>query len=79
MLANNVHPKIVSERLGHANISITLDRYSHVSQQMQQDAADKLDALIGKKGKNARERRAAEQATQSAERWPIFPLSKEAS
>jgi len=46
MLANNVHPKIVSERLGHANIGITLDRYSHVTAQMQQEAAAQLEALL---------------------------------
>ena len=30
MLQAGVHPKIVSERLGHASISITMDTYSHV-------------------------------------------------
>ena len=30
MLKAGIHPKIVSERLGHANIGITLDTYSHV-------------------------------------------------
>ena len=30
LLKGGVHPKIVSERLGHANIGITLDTYSHV-------------------------------------------------
>ena len=29
MLQAGVHPKVVSERLGHASISITLDTYSH--------------------------------------------------
>ena len=46
MLANGEHPKIVQERLGHANIGITLDRYSHVSQDMQREAASRLDALL---------------------------------
>lgn len=46
MLANGEHPKIVQERLGHANISMTLDRYSHVTPQMQRDAANRLDDLI---------------------------------
>jgi integrase len=46
MLANNVHPKIVQERLGHADVSMTLNRYSHVTMDMQRDAADQLDALI---------------------------------
>ncbi|WP_337100493.1 tyrosine-type recombinase/integrase [Paenibacillus sp. YIM B09110] len=29
LLQQNVHPKLVSERLGHSSIGITLDRYSH--------------------------------------------------
>jgi integrase len=29
MLAQGAHPRVVSERLGHASISITLDLYSH--------------------------------------------------
>jgi integrase len=46
-LAEGIHPKIVQERLGHSNIAMTLDRYSHVTMTMQQDAADRLDAAIG--------------------------------
>jgi integrase len=46
MLANGEHPKKVQERLGHANISITLDRYSHVTMDMQREAAERLDALL---------------------------------
>jgi integrase len=46
MLAAGVHPKVVSERLGHANIGITLDVYSHVLPGMQREAAAKLDALL---------------------------------
>lgn len=46
MLQMGVHPKIVSERLGHANIGITLDTYSHVLPAMQQEAADALDELF---------------------------------
>jgi integrase len=46
MLANGEHPKIVQERLGHADISMTLNRYSHVSMDMQRDAADRLAALL---------------------------------
>ena len=30
MLEQGIHPKVVSERLGHSNINITLDIYSHV-------------------------------------------------
>lgn len=48
MLANGVHPKIVQERLGHADISMTLNRYSHVTPGMQRDAADTLDAALNR-------------------------------
>lgn len=46
LLLAGVHPKIVSERLGHATVSITLDIYSHVLPNMQQEAADKLEAML---------------------------------
>jgi integrase len=46
LLAGGVHPKIVSERLGHAKISITLDTYSHVIPTLQREAASKLAALV---------------------------------
>jgi integrase len=39
-----VQPKVVSERLSHASIGITLDTYSHVMPGMQEEAAAKIDA-----------------------------------
>jgi integrase len=42
-----VHPKIVSERLGHSKVGITLDLYSHLTPSMQQEAADVIDAALG--------------------------------
>jgi hypothetical protein len=39
MLRQGIHPKIVSERLGHATVSITLDTYSHVTPGLQEAAA----------------------------------------
>lgn len=39
--------KIVSERLGHASVGITLDLYSHVLPDMQDSAADAMDNLLG--------------------------------
>ncbi len=41
-LKAGVHPKVVSERLGHANIGITLDLYSHVVPSMAKDAAEQI-------------------------------------
>jgi integrase len=41
------HPKVVSERLGHASVKITMDVYSHVLPEMQVAAASRLDAAFG--------------------------------
>lgn len=40
MLASGISPKVVSQRLGHASVSITLDTYSHVLPAHDQAAAD---------------------------------------
>lgn len=45
-LAMGIHPKIVSERLGHSAIAITLDLYSHASVEMQRGVADALGAIV---------------------------------
>jgi integrase len=45
-LAAGVHPKVVSERLGHASITITLDTYSHAIPAMQETAASLVAALV---------------------------------
>lgn len=47
MLSGGIHPKAVSERLGHTSISLTLNTYSHVQPAMQEAAAQKLDVLLG--------------------------------
>jgi integrase len=44
-LTNGVHAKVVSEMLGHSTIGMTMDLYSHVSADMQRDAADRMDRL----------------------------------
>jgi integrase len=46
LLLAGVHPKIVSERLGHASIEVTLNTYSHVLPTMQKAATDKLEAMF---------------------------------
>lgn len=46
LLEMGVHPKIVSELLGHAGISITMDRYSHVTEAMHREAAGQLGELL---------------------------------
>ena len=46
MLASNVHPKIMQERLGHSSIGITLDIYSHLMPNMQEGAAATVDGVL---------------------------------
>lgn len=46
LLAQNVHPRVVMEILGHSNIAITMNTYSHVLPQAQRDAVDLLDSLL---------------------------------
>jgi integrase len=49
MLESGVHPKVVSERLGHSSYGITQDLYTHVMPQMQEDAANRFDEAMRKK------------------------------
>ena len=46
LLRAGVHPKITSERLGHASIAITMDTYSHAIPGLQKDAAQRIDAAL---------------------------------
>lgn len=46
LLTQGVHPKIVAERLGHADMRTTLEIYSHVLPHMQKDAAEKVGNLL---------------------------------
>lgn len=48
LLGRGVHPKIVSEMLGHSTIAITLDTYSHVTPTMQREAAAAMDAVLAR-------------------------------
>ena len=46
MLLAGIHPKIVSDALGHSSVSFTLDVYSHVVGGLQQAAARRLDEVL---------------------------------
>lgn len=46
LLAARENPKIVSERLGHTSITLTIDTYSHVLPDMQQRATEKLEDML---------------------------------
>ncbi|MEQ1868745.1 MAG: tyrosine-type recombinase/integrase [Vicinamibacterales bacterium] len=46
MLAQGVSPRVVMETLGHSQISLTLNTYSHVLPAMQEDAAARMDEIL---------------------------------
>jgi len=46
LLSRNLNPKIVSERLGHANMAITLDTYSHLLPDMQESAVRAMEDAL---------------------------------
>ena len=46
MLLAGIHPKIVSEMLGHSSVSFTLDTYSHVIGGLQRAAVRQLDEML---------------------------------
>ncbi len=61
LLSLGVHPKVVQELLGHTQISMTMDIYSHVLPGMQRDAMSKLDDALMRQGSdNKGEREVAE-------------------
>lgn len=47
LLAQGVAPRVVMETLGHSQISLTLNTYSHVIPALGRAAADQMDALLG--------------------------------
>ena len=70
MLGAGVHPKVVSERLGHASVGMTLDTYSHVLPGLQAAAAldDMIDEQVDAAGEGdllAKRRRPGRQDRQS--------------
>ncbi|MGE0128055.1 MAG: tyrosine-type recombinase/integrase [Blastocatellales bacterium] len=47
LIANGTNVKAVSERLGHSNVAITLQTYTHVSQGMQAEVSEEIERLLG--------------------------------
>jgi integrase len=47
LLEAGIHPKIVSEAMGHASVAITLDTYSHVVPSMGEHVAAAMEAALG--------------------------------
>lgn len=46
LLLQGVHPKVVSDMLGHSTVGLTLDTYAHLLPAMHQQAAAALDAIL---------------------------------
>jgi integrase len=46
MVAAGVNPRVASERLGHATVAMTMDRYSHLTDAVRTDAANAIDAVL---------------------------------
>ena len=46
LLAQGVHPRVVMEILGHSQIAITMNLYSHVIPAMQEEVATRLDEIL---------------------------------
>lgn len=54
MVAQGVQPKVISDRLGHSGIAITMDLYAHLMADQQEEAATRLgDALRREQGKKS--------------------------
>jgi hypothetical protein len=66
-LTAGTNPKIVSEVLGHKEVAITLDRYSHALPTLGAEAMDRLDAVLGRSPLDAPDEGPTEAA--SAELW----------
>jgi integrase len=45
-LEAGIHPKVVSERLGHGSVAITLDTYSHAVPSLESEAAERIEELL---------------------------------
>jgi integrase len=54
MLQQGVHPKVVSERLGHGSTAFTMDVYAHTTPALHADAAESVAALLAGPARTAR-------------------------
>lgn len=71
LLLRNTHPKVVSERLGHSSVQLTLDTYSHVLPSLQYEAAQVVESLYDEN------LRVNPQRHQRAEDRRLAPLKRE--
>lgn len=52
LIGQGLHAKVISSRLGHSNISTTMDIYGHYLKSADKEAADKLEHIFTKQVKN---------------------------
>ena len=45
LIAAGEHPKTIQTRLGHSSIQVTMDRYGHLMEGLDDRTADRLDAI----------------------------------
>ena len=53
LIHEGVHPKRISERLGHSSIKLTMDTYGHLFEGSDRDSAAKMEKLLGPKHKRS--------------------------
>ncbi|MBQ4629995.1 MAG: tyrosine-type recombinase/integrase [Clostridia bacterium] len=46
LIQAGVNPRVVQQRLGHADVNITINTYTHVLPEMDEEAAEKLDSIV---------------------------------
>ena len=46
LLGQSVNPRVVMETLGHSQVSLTLNTYSHVLPALQRNAAARINAVL---------------------------------
>lgn len=54
LIHEGVHPKKISERLGHSSIKLTMDTYGHLFEGSDRDSAEKMEKLLGGEPRAAR-------------------------
>jgi integrase len=74
LLLQGVHPKVVSEMLGHSTVSMTLDTYSHVLPDMQRDATAAFDRLFHPQPSLKRREEKQERAVRVGVKVGVKPL-----
>lgn len=47
LLSQHIPARVVMERLGHSTITLTMNTYSHVIAELNQEAADAMDRVLG--------------------------------